>query len=805
MRKMNFYLRSLFITLLLICTIQSLVAQKQVLKEVPKELCGFWQFEVKNKGDWNGINLGKNYIEHFYNLSKVDSVVQNDKTYTLHLTSPDRRDARAIIEMGQQKGQATITMNFEYEEPKKYNCKQFELDPDIELLPQSKYPTAIEGEWMMGSDIRKPLAIKGDKLIWNAQEWNIIWLGEYLKKEFRALVELNGHHRLLYITQQNDKSKKLVFGNNVQYYQPIPAKEEQNMLYGTWCDKKTNEWVVGFFDKVAVYKNKTWTYKVLNQKKNNYTIELKNGDEAEVLGIKLKGKNLDVCKLNDGKTTRKLCYTPRPKAYSYPDNQEFTKRAYKLDSVTISGYLLNYPKKNKPFEVSVYDITKGEAKHFYVDIDENGCFSMKIPVINTSQIHLDWGISYLSDVVEPNENYFIFIDYAGSNRLWNENDAVIWHMGKNARLHQEIIQNEHSTKISHYLRDYQGDVKTSDALLDVNRKTYQQKVEELDSYIANNPIQSKRFKTFAYNYLKTELGLVLMQHRFRLMRGKEFFSKRYETYVDSLMQSIDIPYTLTRDMCSFIRDYVGYYNIDKARERWRIETKGLANFIENENLYHFTEEEKKVIEKIDKIEQELRHLTSKQDTILLKERLEFYKNDLEANSKLFRKEQLKNAFLLYVQSKNINNLTKYLDSLPVKLSDDVKDLIFLRDGLKGLYYQQIPLLPSQIKLLMQNIKNEYFRKLLQEAQDNLIEIDKKNIDYLNTLKRTDHLKDAKTADELFKKLTEPYLGKVIYLDIWGTWCAPCKEQMKFVGRVKEAMKGKDVVFMYLANNSPEKS
>jgi thiol-disulfide isomerase/thioredoxin len=40
-------------------------------------------------------------------------------------------------------------------------------------------------------------------------------------------------------------------------------------------------------------------------------------------------------------------------------------------------------------------------------------------------------------------------------------------------------------------------------------------------------------------------------------------------------------------------------------------------------------------------------------------------------------------------------------------------------------------------------------------------------------------------------------GKVVYLDIWGTWCGPCKEEIKYLPQLKAAFKNKDVAFVYL--------
>ena len=81
----------------------------------------------------------------------------------------------------------------------------------------------------------------------------------------------------------------------------------------------------------------------------------------------------------------------------------------------------------------------------------------------------------------------------------------------------------------------------------------------------------------------------------------------------------------------------------------------------------------------------------------------------------------------------------------------------------------------------------------------------KGMTYEASLKNTSHLKEYQDAKALFEELIKPYKGKVIYVDFWGTWCGPCKENMKYVKDIKAKLKGQDVVFMYFANRSPEDS
>jgi thiol-disulfide isomerase/thioredoxin len=41
-------------------------------------------------------------------------------------------------------------------------------------------------------------------------------------------------------------------------------------------------------------------------------------------------------------------------------------------------------------------------------------------------------------------------------------------------------------------------------------------------------------------------------------------------------------------------------------------------------------------------------------------------------------------------------------------------------------------------------------------------------------------------------------GKVIYMDIWASWCGPCKAQMPASHQLQEKYKNQDVVFVYVS-------
>lgn len=67
----------------------------------------------------------------------------------------------------------------------------------------------------------------------------------------------------------------------------------------------------------------------------------------------------------------------------------------------------------------------------------------------------------------------------------------------------------------------------------------------------------------------------------------------------------------------------------------------------------------------------------------------------------------------------------------------------------------------------------------------------------------DGLTDGKA---ILDKILEPYRGRVVYLDVWGTWCVPCKVNLREHTRpVKDALADLPVTYLYLCNNSSDKA
>ena len=74
----------------------------------------------------------------------------------------------------------------------------------------------------------------------------------------------------------------------------------------------------------------------------------------------------------------------------------------------------------------------------------------------------------------------------------------------------------------------------------------------------------------------------------------------------------------------------------------------------------------------------------------------------------------------------------------------------------------------------------------------------------NILNET-YFKEYKTNQKIsLKTLLNKYNDKIIYIDIWASWCSPCRFDISNSAEAKEILKNSGVVWLYLSHDNDEK-
>jgi thiol-disulfide isomerase/thioredoxin len=577
-----------------------------------------------------------------------------------------------------------------------------------------------------------------------------------------------------------------------------PVEERWKQLFPSYWRNDQGDWKIAFFENCAIYDCKFWDYKQcnVNQKTGEAEMVMTNGNETlnVVIGKDKKGQR-PIQIGSDKKVYTMITSRFLPDYPTKDTRTDFVDTGYNTDTVTVIGWIKDMPehyKQLKTFEFSYQDIFTDKQQSASADLDEQGRFTVKIPILNSSAFYIDWRRCFIRTMFEPGKTYFMLYDFKEGRRFV---------MGDDCRLQNELFK-------------YPLDWKTVD-LYDGPESAGKGAAELFEPYIASvdsllkthfanidalceqHPTLSTRFNKYRKGNTLAQQARAFGQARFRA-KGIQLSDNARRYAYDTFWTKMEKPYTLHRDLGNFLRDYID--DASSARH-------ALFSFSLRDNYKEFAsnDEELALLTRWKKWIDEVSPLIDAEPTVEAKIRKSKELDSLNADlvkevDKIVnspRALKIVNGGLL------INTLKQCVLTLDSLGADPfIKGLYLGQEALRYIDRERTSLQPNVMDTIKAMIHNPVCIEMIEKQNDHYLAIENREFDKL-VLKSSDNLADLSEGEALLKKIIEPYKGKFVLLDVWGTWCSPCKEALSHSTEEYARLKDYDIQYLYLANNSPQ--
>lgn len=420
-----------------------------------------------------------------------------------------------------------------------------------------------------------------------------------------------------------------------------------------------------------------------------------------------------------------------------------------------------------------------------LQLDSLGRFEVEVPLMGTTPVIL----VYTQLLLSPGETYDV--DYDGAMFR-----VVV--KGRDAQLSNEVIA--HQPAVCTWDTEWMK-TQTDAVVIEEAEKELKRLQAANDSIYRSNPTLSQQWRDYAKSRAMASIASYLVQRRYVDASVRQSADgKLWQWLHDHFICQLPHPYT-------FIQDELGYivmnYTLEliAPRQRNGFNLRGIDTAIS----IALKQQADGTIDRNEAYADSLRTIRTM---------LQDYKTlmgngapDSVLTSHPFAKavpQYFSDTYLMGLltggavgERETMENIERLKD---LDMPEDVRDYARAVLLYKEIETYHAPLKPT-LQSLVTEVRNDYLRGIITSTSSRYQALAMRSEHEAN-LMPNEPFKDLTDGKEIFDKIIAPYRGRIVYVDFWGTWCGPCKMDLKnHTHPLHQALSDLPVTYLYLCNGS----